>query len=214
MCRGARRPPEEAAVSATADPTIRRLQFGCGSFPAEGWINTNLLPGEGVELSCDIRDGLPLPSDSIQYIASMHALVELPYLEVVPALRELHRILEPGGMLRLGLPDLDRAIRAYLAGDRAYFNVPDDEMASIDGKFVVQMTWYGTNLMMFTPAVARELLERAGFREVRQAEYRQTTGPFPEIVELDNRPKESFFVEAVKEAVKGAGKDAGKDAAT
>jgi predicted SAM-dependent methyltransferase len=181
-----------------ASPTIRRLQFGCGAFPAAGWINTNLLPGEGVDLPGDIRNGLPLASDSIQYIASMHALVELPYLEVVPALRELHRILEPSGVLRLGLPDLDRAIAAYLAGDRDYFTVPDDEMASIDGKFVVQMTWYGTNLMMFTPTVARELLERAGFREVREAAYRETSSPFPEIVELDNRPKESFFVEAVK----------------
>ena len=59
------------------------------------------------------------------------------------------------------------------------------------------MTWYGTNLMMFTFDVAREMLERGGFRTCATA-YRETTSPFPEIVELDNRPKESFFVEAVK----------------
>jgi predicted SAM-dependent methyltransferase len=110
--------------------------------------------------------------------------------------RELHRVLEPGGVLRLGLPDLDRAIDAYRTGDRGYFSIPDDEIASVDGKFVVQMTWYGTNLMMFTFEVARELLARAGFRDVRRAEYRRTTSPFPDIVHLDNRPKESFFVEA------------------
>jgi len=164
----------------------------------EGWINTNLAPGPGVDISCDVRDGLPLPSDSIQYIASMHAIVELPYLDVVPALRELHRVLEPGGVLRLGLPDLDRAIDAYRSGDKGYFSIPDDEVASIDGKFVVQMTWYGTNLMMFTSELAGELLGRAGFRDVRRAAYGKTTSPFPEIVALDNRPKESFFVEAVK----------------
>lgn len=177
---------------------MQRLQFGCGAFPAEGWINTNLAPGPGVDISCDVRTGLPLPPDSIEYIASMHALVELPYLDVVPALRELHRILKPGGVLRLGLPDLDRAIDAYRSGDAGYFSIPDDELASIDGKFVVQMTWYGTNLMMFTVNLARDLLERAGFRAVRRADYRQTTSPFPEIVALDNRPKESFFVEAFK----------------
>ena len=177
---------------------MRRLQFGCGAFPAEGWINTNLTPGPGVDICCDIRDGLPVPSASIQYIASMHALVELPYLDVVPALRELHRALEPGGVLRLGLPDLDRAIEAYRAGDRGYFSIPDDEIASIDGRFVVQMTWYGTNLMMFTFELARELLERADFHGVRRAGYRQTTSPFPDIVALDNRPKESFFVEAAR----------------
>ena len=181
-----------------ATPAIRRLQFGCGAFPAAGWINTNLQPGPGVDLVGDIRNGLPLPSDSIQYIASMHALVELPYLEVVPALQELRRVLEPGGVLRLGLPDLGRAIRAYTAGDRAYFTVPDGEAASLDGKFIVQMTWYGTNLMMFTFEFARELLGRAEFREIRQVGYHETASPYPAIVELDNRPSESFFVEAVK----------------
>ena len=181
-----------------ATQTVRRLQFGCGAFPAPGWINTNLQPGAGVDLCGDVRQGLPLPSDSIRYIASMHAVVELPYLDVVPALRELHRILEPGGVLRLGLPDLERAIDAYRAGDRAYFSIPDEETPSLSGKFIVQMTWYGTNLMMFTFDFARELLERAGFREVRRAEFGRTTSPFPEIVELDNRPRETFFVEAVK----------------
>jgi predicted SAM-dependent methyltransferase len=176
----------------------RRLQFGCGAFPAPGWLNANLEPGPGVDLCADIREGLPLPDGSMGYIASMHALVELPYLEVLPALRELHRLLEPGGVLRLGLPDLNRAIAAYATGDRSYFTVPDDDAISLSGKFVVQMTWYGTNLMMFTFEFAQELLGRAGFRDVQQVAYRQTASPFPEIVELDNRPKESFFVEAVK----------------
>jgi predicted SAM-dependent methyltransferase len=185
-------------VQTSAPPASRRLQFGCGAFPAPGWINTNLDPGPGVDLVGDIRNGLPLSANSIQYIASMHALCELPYLDVVPALRELHRVLEPGGVLRLGLPDLDRAIAAYRSGDRAYFTIPDDETPSIDGKLVVQMTWYGTNRMMFTVRLAQELLERAGFRDVRRAAFRETTSRYPEIVELDNRPKESFFVEALK----------------
>jgi predicted SAM-dependent methyltransferase len=143
------------------------------------------------------RNGLPLPSESIQSIASMHARVELAYLDVVPALRELHRVLEPGGVPRLGPPDLNRAIDAYRTGDRGYFSVPDEEIASIDGKVVGQMTWYGTNLMMFTVELARALLGRAGFRDARRTEYGQTSSPFHDIVQLDNRPKESFFVEAV-----------------
>jgi predicted SAM-dependent methyltransferase len=177
---------------------VRRLQFGCGEFPAPGWINTNLEPGPGVDISGDIRAGLPLESDSVRYIAGMHALCELAYLDVVPALRELRRVLEPGGLLRLGLPDLDRAIAALARGDAAYFHIPDNETPSISGKFIVQMTWYGTNRMMFNREFARELLERAEFRSVTCCQYRQTAGPFPDIVELDNRPEETLFVEAQK----------------
>jgi len=183
-------------AEAATGTTLRRLQFGCGAFPAEGWINTNLEPGPGVDLVGDIKDGLPLPSDSIAYIASMHALVELPYLQIVPALKELRRVLVPGGVLRLGLPDLDKAVAAYVAGDRDYFTIPDSETPSLAGKFVVQMTWYGTNLMMFNVEFAREMLERAGFGDVVRCEYRQTASEYSEIVELDNRPRESLFVEA------------------
>lgn len=177
---------------------VRRLQFGCGAFPALGWINANLEPGLGVDIRCDIREGLPLRSDSINYVASMHALCELPYLEIVPALRELRRVLKPGGVIRLGLPDLDRAIAAYVKADLDYFSIPEGETASLSGKFIVQMTWYGTNLMMFTEEFTRELLERAELRDITRCTLGQTASAYPEIVELDNRPKETLFVEARK----------------
>ena len=175
---------------------MRRLNWGCGTMPAPGWINADLLEGPGIEISGDIRDGLPLACDSLQYIASIQALQDLPYLDVVPTLRELRRVLTPGGVLRLGLPDLDRGVAAYLRNDAGYFYVPDGEVETIAGKFVVQLTWYGWSRIMFTYDFARELLLRAGFRAVTRCEYRRTCSRFAEIVELDNRERESFFVEA------------------
>ncbi len=177
---------------------VRRLNWGCGPDPAPGWINSDLLQRPGIDLSGDIRDGLPLESNSLQYIASIHALQDLPYLDIVPALRELHRVLEPSGVLRLALPDLERAIAAYLRNDAAYFYIPDSESATISGKLIVQMTWYGSNRMMFTYDFARELLLRAGFSGVTRCAYQQTASRYPEIVTLDNRERESLFVEAVK----------------
>ncbi len=175
---------------------IRRLNWGCGPNPPAGWINADLLSGPGIDLSGDIRDGLPLESGSMQYIVSIHALQDLPYLDVVPALRELRRVLEPGGTLRLGLPDLARAIDAYNRGDAGYFYIKDDETATLSGKLIVQMTWYGENRMMFTEEFARELLLRAGFHDVVRCALGKTASPYPEIVTLDNRPRETLFIEA------------------
>ncbi len=101
-------------------------------------------------------------------------------------------------MLRVSVPDLDRAIRAYLAMDHTYFYIKDDEAQSVGGKFSYQMTWYGSVRSLFTFDFLEELLRKAGFRDVRRCAYRQTASPHPEIVELDNRPRESLFVEAVK----------------
>ncbi len=43
-----------------------------------------------------------------------------------------------------------------------------------------------------------ELLLRAGFRRVARCAFRLTSSGYGDIVELDNRERESLFVEAVK----------------
>jgi predicted SAM-dependent methyltransferase len=183
-------------VSGTAP--VRRLNWGCGTEPEPGWINSDIKDDPTVDISCNILEGLPLESGSIEYAVSIHALPELPYTDVLPALLELRRVLAPGGVLRLALPDLDRGIRAYLDQDRNYFLIPDDDAGSIGSKFIVQMLWYGYSRTLFTHDFIAELLEKAGFAEVRRCTFGQTGSPFPEIIELDNRPEESLFVEARK----------------
>ena len=177
---------------------MRRLNWGCGTEPEPGWLNSDIKEGPGIDISADIRDGLPIADASIDYAVSIHALPELPYPDHVPALRELCRVLKPGGVLRLGLPDVERAMRAYLDGDSGYFVVPDDDVRSLGGKLVVQLTWYGYSRSMYTFDFVEELLYRAGFQRVRLCAFRETEGSHPEIVGLDNREQESLFVEAFK----------------
>ena|GEM_PF-589080 len=175
---------------------MKRLNWGCGAHVAPGWINSDVKDEAGVDLVADIRQGLPLASDSIDYAVSIHALPEFAYPELVPVLEELRRVLKPGGTLRLALPDLHRGIDAYLAKDESYFKVGTDEVSSLGGRFVVQMLWYGYSRSLFTADFAIELLEKAGFVDVAECSFGVTASGIPEIVELDNREDESIFVEA------------------
>jgi SAM-dependent methyltransferase len=181
------------------NPPVRRLNWGCGSWREPGWINSDLHEGQGIDLTCDIRDGLPLPDDHLDYAVSIHALPMISYPDLVPTLSELRRVLKPGGVLRLGLPDLDLAIDAYGRGDRSFFQVPDHDVSSRGGQFIVHLLWYGYTVTLFTADFIEELLYRAGYRQVRHCVFRQTHSPLgPGILELDNRERESLFVEAVK----------------
>jgi predicted SAM-dependent methyltransferase len=178
------------------DLPIARLNWGCGPHAPPGWINSDVRSLPGVHLACDIREGLPLRDASIDYAVAIHALQDLPFVDLDRALRELFRVLKDGGVLRLGLPDMDRAIAAYLRGDRGYFYVPDEDVRSIGGKLCVQVAWYGSNRTPFTFDLAAELLSRNGFRDVARCAFRETKSPWPDIVALDNRERESLFVEA------------------
>jgi hypothetical protein len=60
------------------------------------------------------------------------------------------------------------------------------------------MLWYGDSRSLFTYEFIEELLKKAEFHQVKRCGYKQTASPFKEIVALDNRERESLFVEAVK----------------
>jgi predicted SAM-dependent methyltransferase len=186
----------ESARPASAG--IRRLNWGCGEHPEPGWLNSDVKDVPGIDIVADVRTGLPLETGSIDYITSIHALPELPYPDLVPALTELRRVLKPGGVLRLALPDLERAIAAYQREDRDYFHVPDEDALSLGAKLVTQMTWYGYSRSLFVHDSVEEMLERAGFTRITRCRYKQTASQWPDIVDLDNRERESLFVEAVK----------------
>lgn len=176
----------------------RRLHWGCGTITPYGWVNSDVVAGPGVDVVADIRRGLPLPDSFFDYVLSIHALPELPYCDLDRALSELRRVLKPGGVLRLGLPDMERALRAYQGGDIDYFLIGDDVIRSVAGKMIVQLTWFGRSRSMFTFDFIRELLERNDFADVKRCEFRQTHSPFPGIIELDDRELESLFVEATR----------------
>lgn len=178
--------------------SVRRLNLGCGPYRLSGWLNADRHTGPGIDVVGDVRMGLRLEADSIHYIVAMHMLQDLPYPDIPLVLQELNRVLIPNGVLRIGLPDLDKAIHAYLSGDHNYFRVPDCDAQAIGTKLITQIIWYGSVRTPFTFDCVAELLSRAGFRDIRRCEFGRTDSLYPEIVNLDNRPRESLYVEGTK----------------
>lgn len=187
----------------------KRLHWGCGELRPDDWINADSQPGSGVDIACDIiLDGLPLESDSMELVYCSPALQSLPAHELVPALRELRRVLKPGGLLRLCVPDFDRALQAYRSEGQSWRWCWDWQAQ--DGNFLTQLTNYGYARSLFTRDFVDELLRKAGFCDISAAAFGRSSSPVPGCVELDRRPDECLFMEASKAAARhGAARNGG-----
>jgi len=78
-----------------------------------GWINIDAR--KGVDLQLDLRERLPFPDNSVSFIYSEHFFEHLEYPgEASNFLTESLRILVPGGQFRVGVPDCEWPLIAYV----------------------------------------------------------------------------------------------------
>lgn len=176
----------------------RLLNLGCGPMARDGFINADRLPLDGVDLRCDLARGLPIADESLDGIVAIHVLQDLEWAAQRPALGELLRTLRRGGVLRVAVPDLERAVDAYRRDDASWFYVPDRDARSPAAKLVTQLTWYGSVRTPFTFGFLAEWLAQAGFRSIGRSAFGCTGSGLPILASLDNRARESLFVEACR----------------
>lgn len=91
------------------------LNVGCGNVKLPGFVNLDRDPTGDVV--ADAERGLPFADGSLDGIFSEHFLEHLEQAAGVAHLRECRRVLAPGGVLRIAMPDLDGVVRDYCSAD-------------------------------------------------------------------------------------------------
>lgn len=90
------------------------VNLGAGSRGRPGWINMDLSREPGVNCVYDLRRDLPFEDGAVAGLFCEHMFEHLHREEETPHfLRECLRVLEPGGALRVIVPDAGRYLRAY-----------------------------------------------------------------------------------------------------
>ncbi len=97
------------------------LHLGCGRRIMPGWVNVDAVAGAGIDLVWDLRYRLPFATRSATMIYSEHLLEHLPKRDALALLAESYRILEPGGRIRIGVPDAELYLRAYAEQQTDFF---------------------------------------------------------------------------------------------
>jgi predicted SAM-dependent methyltransferase len=96
----------------TASPL---LNLGCGRRRHPAWRNADLAPDGPDVLGIDLRKPLPFPAGTFTAVYAAHVLEHLVPAEAWALVRDIGRVLAPGGVVRLVVPDLEAAARAYVA---------------------------------------------------------------------------------------------------
>lgn len=89
------------------------LNLGCGNAHLPSWTNADIKARGDVQ-AVDLRRPLPVQDGVFDAVYSSHVLEHLTEEDGLRLTREMHRILKPGGVCRIVVPDLEGICRAYL----------------------------------------------------------------------------------------------------
>jgi predicted SAM-dependent methyltransferase len=199
------------------DAVELKLNVGCGTSGVEGWVNIDNSPS--ILLSrlpfgrrifhtpdwprdvrrADVRKRIPFPDSSVACIYSSHTFEHFTYEESRAVARECFRVLKPGGILRIVVPDLGIIVRDYLAATA-------DPMAS--HKFVSRLLLTTSvrdivhagahHKQMFDARSLVHMLQGVGFVTVEVSVFGNSRIADIAEIELESRRSESLYVEAVR----------------
>lgn len=165
----------------------------------------------------DVRYPLPFADNTFDYVYSSHLIEHLAQQVCNRLLRECYRVLKPGGVLRIVVPDVYLAASQYIDTMRRVQRgeIDESDVVSFLGETVrlrdltdtfvgqffepdpVRQRAFGHAWMYDSLSLGRRLRD-LGFQSVRCMQFGQ--GSLPDLGFLDTRPENSLHLEAVKAA--------------
>ena len=190
--------------------TLRYLDVGCGPNTNVGLINLDYFWSPQVDLCWDISRGLPFADRSLLGVFSEHCLEHFHLPEGMRLLREIRRVLAPGGTLRLVVPDAELYLRTYVRQMDGESNLqnpfqyldaatpPWTPLRTVDRVFYMDRKSPFGHCTMFDFQLLATVLADCGFAGIIRQEFRRGRDPVL-LVDASHRQIESLYVEAVAE---------------
>ena len=139
------------------------LHIGCGTKYLEGMINVDGNIFRKKDMWLDVTLGLPFKNNSIKGIYTNNVLEHFNVKNVKKLLREFYRALKPSGVIRIAVPSLEYAIKAYSEGRSQDLSGFPEKFDSVGGRFNSFMLCANQHFVMFDFSFLNELLKEAGF---------------------------------------------------
>lgn len=178
-----------------------KLHLGCGNTYLEGWVNIDNNSDNNIkklDLNWDLRNPLPYEDNSVDMIYNEHFLEHLTVEEALVSLKDFIRVLKPGGVMRIAIPDLADPIRLYNSD-----NWKEDpgvkkwlSFVQTKGELInICFRWWGHKWLYDWEELERRLRE-AGAVNIKQCELRKSE--HPELCDLETRNESTLIAEVTK----------------
>ena len=187
-----------------------KVNLGSGNRGHPGWVNVDFMALPNVNCVWDCRQSLPFEDESVRVIFSEHFFEHLDYTEEIPAiLAESLRVLQPGGFIRIVVPDAGKYLRAYCeSGWQALIALrelkPDHFDRYTNCAYGTKMELINeifrqayTHKFAFDDETLVHLLLHCGFAHASRAEFGRSLDP-ELAIDFADRAHESLYVEGVK----------------
>ena len=90
------------------------LNLGCGGRFHPQWTNIDFVSKDKRVISHDLNQGIPFAEGLFDVVYCSHLLEHFPKDKAGGFLKECYRVLKPGGILRVVVPDLEQIARDYI----------------------------------------------------------------------------------------------------
>lgn len=185
--------------------SISKINLCCGSQKVPGYFAIDFV--RGVDLYLDLsKNDLPFGDGSLDAIVCMSAINYFTRARAQELVREVYRVLRPGGLARFGVQDMESIAKRYVEKDTEFFfqKLPDGrerfEGPTLGDKFAAWFYGYAIKGVpcryFYDYDSLAYLFKTAGFSVVERKAFRESR--LDHIDKIDNRPEQMFFLEAIK----------------
>lgn len=138
-----------------------RLNLGCGKYPLYHFTNIDQYENVKPDVVADALN-LPYEPESVDEIYCGHLLEHLTFDEGQKALKHWRRLLKPGGVIGITVPDFDVLARRYLANPIA------EQLITLNELYIYSYVQESHHRYCYGEALLMFAMEQAGFKHLEK----------------------------------------------
>lgn len=179
------------------------LNLGCGSRFIESWVNIDFVSNSRHVKAHNLISGIPAADNSFDVVYHSHVLEHFAKGDGEKFIKECFRVLKPGGIIRVVVPELEQLARSYIASleavlqDNNAINAENykwavielfDQMVRNHSGGEMGLYWTQQQIINEEFVAKRVGYEFTGFRKEYLASLQQ-----PNTKPIAEAPKKNFF---------------------